>query len=110
MIGHDVEEVRAGSLQFVESLKKYSTGKSNLTEEIIESGFAIADIDRTGYPVDYWTCARATPEDKPEGFREKRFAEAMQAGAGGSSAPTELLIDNFDWTGLKEGRLIDVSS
>jgi hypothetical protein len=110
MIGHQTEETRAGSLHFAESLRKYSAGKSKFTEEVLESGFSIADIDRTGHPVDYWAYAKVTPEGKPAGFREKRFAEAMQAAAGGSSAPTELLRDNFDWASLEEGTVIDVSS
>lgn len=60
--------------------------------------------------MDYWAYAKVTPEGKPEDFREKRFVEAMQAAAGGSSAPTELLRDNFGWESLGEGTVIDVST
>lgn len=110
MIGHQTEETRAGSLHFAESPRKCSAGKPKFGEEILVSGFSITDIDRTGHPVDYWAYAKVTLEGKPEDSREKRFAEAMQAAAGGPGASTELLRDDFDWGRLGGRTVIDARS
>jgi hypothetical protein len=110
MIAHNAEEVRISDYYFPESLRRFSLGKPTLSQEINESGWGVADVDKTGKLVSYWDYLKGQPEGKPEGFREQRFAEAMQAGAAVAGVGVnEYLKDNYDWASLGEAKVIDVS-
>lgn len=109
-LSHNLEELRVGALYTPESLRKYSAGKERPSEEVLESGFAIADIDKTGHRITFWDYIQHTPEGKPEGFRAKRFAEAMQATAMASATnPDEVVKRGFDWDTLGQATVVDVS-
>lgn len=110
MIAHNAEEVRISDYFVPESLRRFSLGKPTLTQEINESGWGVADIDKSGKLVPYWDYLKGRQEGKPEGFREKRFAEAMQAAAAVAGfGIDEYMKDNYDWTSLGEAKVIDVS-
>lgn len=109
-LDHELQEARLGTFYAPESLRQYSLGKENLSEEITESGFAVADIDRTGHPTSYWEYLKHTPEGKPDGFRAKRFAEAMGMAAVASGiSPQSVVKLGFDWASLGEVTVVDVS-
>ncbi|PCG93894.1 Hypothetical protein PENO1_072720 [Penicillium occitanis (nom. inval.)] len=62
----------------------------------------------TGKLVSYWDYLKGQPEGKPAGFREKRFAEAMQAAAAVAGVGVhEYLRDNYDWASLGEAKVIN---
>lgn len=110
MIAHNAEEVRISDYYFPEALRRFSLGKPTLSQEIYESGWGVADVDKTGKLVSYWDYLKGQPEGKPAGFREKRFAEAMQAAAAVAGVGVhEYLRDHYDWASLGEAKVIDVS-
>lgn len=108
-LSHNLEEVRVGTVYVPESLRKYSAGKETSSEELLESGFSIADVDKTGHPQTFWDYIRHTPKGKPEGFRANRFAEAMQTAAMASSTNLDDVVKlGFDWDALGEATVVDV--
>lgn len=110
MISHNLEEVRLADDYVPESLRKYSVGKATISQEIHESGFNIADIDRAGRPTAYWEYIKRTPQGKPDGFRDKRFCEAMQVATASSPINSpQCLSEGYDWAGLGEAFIVDVS-
>jgi hypothetical protein len=110
MISHNIEEVRISDYYFPESLRRFSVGKPILSQEIHESGWGVADIDKTGKLQSFWDYLERQPEGKPEGFRANRFAEAMQIAAAASGfSMTDYLRDHYDWASLGEAKVIDVS-
>lgn len=75
----------------------------------MESGFSIADVDKTGHPTAFWGYMRHTPEGKQEGFRAKRFAEAMQTAAMASATNFDDAVKpEFDWDALGQATVVDV--
>ena len=77
-IALNLEQVRPATVYLAKSLREYSAGKDSPSQEPLESAFALADLDRTGQPVDFWTFLKNDPEGNPKGYRANRFAEAMQ--------------------------------
>lgn len=54
MIAHNAEEVRISDYFVPESLRRFSLGKPTLTQEINESGWGVADVEKSGKLVPYW--------------------------------------------------------
>ncbi|KAK0614953.1 O-methyltransferase-domain-containing protein [Bombardia bombarda] len=108
-VSHMMQEGRPAVMHGTESLRKYSAGRELPSQEVIEAGFSLADLDKTGHPVSYWDYVKHTPEGKPAGFRAKRFAEAMQAATAASATnPTEVIKFGFDWESLGEATVVDM--
>lgn len=75
----------------------------------MESGFSIADVDKTGHPTTFWDYMRHIPEGKPEGFRAKRFAEAMQTAAMALATNFDDVVKlGFNWDALGQATVVDV--
>ncbi|KAH6876328.1 S-adenosyl-L-methionine-dependent methyltransferase [Thelonectria olida] len=106
---HNFEEARPGALHMAEAFRKFSSGKETSSEEPLESGFAVADIDRIGKPEYFWDYLDRSVEGKPEGWRATKFAESMQAAAGASAIKVEdLLKMGYDWSKLGEVTVVDI--
>jgi hypothetical protein len=109
-VSHNLEELRPAALYFPESLRKFNAGREESSEEVVESAFSLADVDRTGHPTTFWDYLKHDPEGKPEGFRAKRFAEAMQTASLASAASRDDVVKlGFDWASLGEATVVDVS-
>ncbi|EED14416.1 O-methyltransferase, putative [Talaromyces stipitatus ATCC 10500] len=92
---------------YVKPLRRFSVGKPTLSEEINESTFVVADIDKTGQLQSFWDYLKRTPKGELEGYREKRFAEAMQIAAAASGITiNEYLRDNYHWASLGKAKFI----
>ncbi|KIM93287.1 hypothetical protein OIDMADRAFT_138176 [Oidiodendron maius Zn] len=108
-IALNLEQIRPATVYLAKSLREYSAGKNSHSQEPLESAFAIADLDRTGRPVDFWTFLKNDPDGKPKGYRANRFAEAMQAiSASSSIKPDEIVKLGFDWNSLGEATVVDL--
>ncbi|SPO05440.1 related to sterigmatocystin 8-O-methyltransferase precursor [Cephalotrichum gorgonifer] len=108
-IGHNLEEARAAAVYLPESLRRFSA-EGAPSEEVSESAFSVADVDRTGGLETYWDYLKRTPEGKPEGFRSNRFAEAMGAAAkiGSTVSGDDVVKSGYDWGSLGEATVVDV--
>lgn len=109
-LGHNFEDVRPGTVYVPESLSKFSAGRDKPSEDILNSGVALADVDHLGHPISPWEYIDRTPEGKPEGYRANRFAEAMQIAASTSAVKAPDLLAAFDWNSFGEATVIDVST
>ncbi|KAF7548437.1 hypothetical protein G7Z17_g7058 [Cylindrodendrum hubeiense] len=107
-LGHNLEDLRPGTLHVPESLRKFSAGKEKPSEEVLESGVSLADVDRLGYPTSCWEYLDRTPEGKPEGYRANRFAEAMQIASSTEAIKSSDLLTAFDWKSYGEATVVDV--
>ncbi|KAH7121576.1 O-methyltransferase-domain-containing protein [Dactylonectria macrodidyma] len=108
-VGHNLEVIRPATMRVPESIKKFSVGKDRPCQDVLKSGFALADLDGLEYPSTFWQYTERDQLDKPEGFRSKRFAEAMQAAAATSAIQAyQLLTTAYDWNGLGEVTVVDV--
>jgi hypothetical protein len=72
---HLLEEAGPGSLHVAESLKKFSNGKQEPSQEPTESGFSLANIDKLDKPETFWEYVNREVEGKPKGWRSAKFAE-----------------------------------
>lgn len=107
---HNFEDVRPGVVHAPESFRKFCAGREKETQEREECGFALADHDRLGRPSNMWEYVSREVEGKPKGFRSQTFAKAMQAASSASSMKTEgFLQTGYDWQGLGEATVVDVS-
>lgn len=82
---HNFEERRPAVAHTPESIRKYSVGKDKISEELLESGFALADHDRLRKPSGLWEYLDREVEGKSKGNRNQEFAKAMQAAASASA-------------------------
>ncbi|PKS06174.1 hypothetical protein jhhlp_007491 [Lomentospora prolificans] len=106
---HNFQEVRPASVHTPESFWKYSAGKEKASEEPMEAGFALANIDRLEKPESFWEYLKRPVEGTPEGYRAKEFANSMEAAASASSLGEEdLLKIGYDWASLGEATVVDV--
>ncbi|KAF5008064.1 hypothetical protein FDECE_5647 [Fusarium decemcellulare] len=108
-IRHNFQEGRPGAMHLAESLRKFSSGKENSSEEPVESGFSLANIDRLEKPEPYWDYLNRDVEGKPKGYRATEFAQTMQAAATASVIHIEdLLRLGYDWAKLGEATVVDI--
>ena len=102
--GHFLEEVRRASLETPLSLQKFSVGKVEPSQEVIEAGLSLADLGKTGKPQSLWDYFEQNP------FAAKLFSEAMQVASKFSFLRIEdVLQAGFDWASLRQATVIDVS-
>jgi hypothetical protein len=107
---HNFQEARPGSVHIAESFHKYSAGKDEPSQETIESGFSLANVDRLTEPQTFWDYLAVQEEGKPKEFRATRFAAAMQAAASASVIKTaDLLKIGYAWGEQGDVTLVDVS-
>ncbi|KAJ4244805.1 hypothetical protein NW762_014383 [Fusarium torreyae] len=108
-IRHLCEESWPGALHMAESFKKFSSGKEEPSQEPLESGFALANVDNLDEPQTFWDYMNREVEGKPKGWRAKKFAECMQVAASASAIKTDdLLKSAYDWNKLGEATVIDI--
>lgn len=106
-IGHALEEARPASTKTAEALRKFSAGREQPTEEIDETSFGLAWPPlKDGRLADFWSVGQ---DDPKEAWRANRFAEAMQASVLSAVVQADDVVDNFDWQGLGEATVVDVS-
>ncbi|KPM41238.1 hypothetical protein AK830_g5307 [Neonectria ditissima] len=106
---HNFEEARPGALHIPESFKKFNSGKETPSEEPLESGFALANVDRLDKPENFWDYLNREVEGKPKGWRASKFAESMQAAASASAIKTEDSLEiGYDWSKLGEATIVDI--
>lgn len=107
---HNLEEVRPACVQTPAALTAFSSG-AKASEEILESGFSLADVDKMGRPTSFWDYLKHTPAGKPKGFRSKRFAESMQVASMASAISRDDVVkQGFDWAALGDATVVDVSA
>lgn len=107
---HNLEECRAGAVHLSESFHKFSAGKNEPSEEITESGFAVANVDRLEKPESFWDYMNREVEGKPKGWRATEFSRSMEYAASASAIKIEdVLKTGYDWAKLGDATLIDVS-
>lgn len=108
---HNMENARTAALHAPEAFRRFSAGRDEPTEEMLESGFAVADCDRLGRPSSFWEFLEREVEGRPDGFRVQTFARSMQAGASASNIKDgDVLLRGYDWSSLGEATIIDVSA
>ncbi|KAF4333372.1 methyltransferase [Fusarium beomiforme] len=106
---HLLEEAGPGSFYVAESLKRFSSGKEEHSQEPTESGFAMANIDKLDKPETFWDYINREVEGKPKGWRSAKFAECMQVAASASVIKTDdLLKMAYDWNKLGEATVVDI--
>lgn len=110
-IRHNMVEARPATTHIVESIEKYTLGKDKESEDVLESGFALANVDRLDKPESFWDYLNRAEEGKPKGYRAQKFAEAMQCAAATSAVKSEESLRlGYDWGSLGEVTVVDVSS
>lgn len=113
-IAHHLEESRVACTRLPDALRRFSVGRAAAAQELGETAFALAfgggEGGGAGTGVTFWDFIREDGEGERKGFRTGRFAQAMQAGRGSSGVDFGgLLRGGFDWEGLGEGTVVDVS-
>jgi len=102
--GHFLEEIRRAGLETPLSLQKFSSGKTEPSQEVLEAGLSLADLGQTGKPQSIWDYF------EQNSFAAKRFSEAMQVASKFSFLRIEdVLQAGFDWASLGQATVIDVS-
>lgn len=110
-LAHWFQEFTKGSVHQAESLRRFTMDHDELSEEVLESAFAIADVGGVGYPTSFWEYLDGEVAGKPRDFRSKRFAEAMQVVSMAFSANvSDLLKACYPWEKLGEATVVDVSA
>lgn len=107
---HHLQEARPGAVHLAESFRKFSAGKDEPSEEITESGFAVANVDRLDQPESFWDYLNRDVEGKPKGWRAAEFSNSMKYASSASAIKVEdLLKAGYDWAQLGDVTLVDVS-
>lgn len=108
-IAHNLEEVRPATNNVARSLREHSAGHRIASQDPLQSGFALADLDGSGRPVLHWDFLSNTPEGQREGYRAVRFSDAMETVAMTSVVASEDAIRlGFDWESLGDATVVDV--
>ncbi|KAH7176437.1 O-methyltransferase-domain-containing protein [Dactylonectria macrodidyma] len=106
---HNLEEARPGAVHIPEAFRKFDFGKEKSSEEPLESGFTLANVDRLDKPESFWDYLNRDVEGKPKGWRASKFAESMQAAAASSAIKIEdSLKTGYDWSALGEATVVDI--
>lgn len=109
-VRHNMEEARPSCVHTPEALRKYSAGRKTLSEEVTESGFSVANVDKLDRPESFWEYVDRDVDGKPKGYRAQEFSNAMQAAASASAIKMEdVLRTAYDWGSLGEATVVDVS-
>lgn len=107
-LAHHQEEAQPATVHQEQSLRRFSADMKP-SQEITESAFALADLDKTGCLVTYWDYLKVKTEGKPANYRAKRFVAAMELAAGHSSIkPFDVLERGFVWARLGNATIVDV--
>jgi hypothetical protein len=108
-LAHNFHEVRPGSVHVPEALGLYSLGKEKASEDVMESGFVVANVDRLEKRESWWDYISRDVPGKPKGFRSTRMSESMQAVAANAPLKSEdLLQQGYDWSKLGSATVVDV--
>lgn len=110
-LAHNMEEALPATTKLPEALRRFSSGKEALSEELEETAFA---LEFKQYPAGQsgklWDFLANYGEGPAKGYRLKRFAEAMRATHQASAVDFPGIINKgFDWEGLGNGLVVDVS-
>lgn len=109
-IAHNLEEMRPATTNTAKSLRQFDAGREFSSQDPLQSGFSIADLDGTGHPVLHWEFLRSAPEGRQAGHRAAQFSAAMETAAMSSAMKAEDIIRfGFDWEGLGDATVVDVS-
>ncbi|KAI5464393.1 putative O-methyltransferase [Mariannaea sp. PMI_226] len=108
-IRHNFEEMRPATLHFPEAFSKFSAGKDKPSDEVLESAFSLANVDKLDQLESFWDYMVREVEGKPKGYRATKFAESMQAAASASAVKSEeVLKSGYDWSKLGGATVVDV--
>jgi hypothetical protein len=104
LIGLNTDELGAAMVKQAEAIERW--GESH---EPSETAVMIA-LGQGGKYKNFWELLDRDGEGEKKGWRARRFAEALQSwGYRGSHLPTHVHA-GFDWEGLGEAIVVDVSS
>jgi hypothetical protein len=108
-IDHSMSEARPGTVHLAESIRTTSLGRKEASEDLLTTGFAMANIDRLEKPEAFTTYLARNVPDKPKGYRATKISEAMQVAATGMPVKAEeLLRTSYDWSKLGAATILDV--
>ncbi|KAF4439940.1 Sterigmatocystin 8-O-methyltransferase [Fusarium austroafricanum] len=108
-IRHHFQEGRPAAVHAAEAFRQFSSGKEKLSEEPLETGFALANIDRLEKPETYWEYLNRDIEGKSKGWRAAQFSQSMQAASAASVVHIEELLRlGYDWAKLGDATVIDI--
>jgi hypothetical protein len=110
-VGHILEEAGAGAKEVVRALKQFQLGKTDASEESEHAPWVLANLDGESTKGEgFWAfVANDSSHGKPKGWREKRFAEAMQGVTQSFSVGVDEVLEGYDWDVLGDATVVDVS-
>jgi hypothetical protein len=109
-LAHNLEDIRPATTVGVDALKKWFVGRVEPPEELTTCAMSLATDGGVQRDTDLWTFFNNFErDDQPKGFRAKRFAEAMQGIAQNMGNLPEAVLKLFDWEGLNDATVVDVS-
>ncbi len=109
-LSHQLEDVKPAAAAGVEALKKFFVGHAEPPEGVEQSAFVLAVDEGRRRDVPLWDFLENYERPgQPKGYRAKQFAEAMQAIGATVAVGTEAALEKFDWEGLGEATVVDVS-
>lgn len=105
-IGHNLEEIAAGSIYQSEALRKYAD-----SQEPGEVATALAFKGNwTANKTFFEWAGESEREGEAKGWRVRRFGQAMASMANSGSAKIDHINAGFDWDSLGEATVVDVST
>lgn len=108
-VAHNLEEMEPASAKLPEALRKFSFGKQEEPEEPENAAFGLGHLDEHGKPRTLFEFLQNDGEGDNKGYRMPRFAEMMQVASKASHLNPEMVQRGFDWGGLGEATVVDVS-
>lgn len=102
-VSHNLEEMRQATTYTPEALRRFSIGREQPSQELEESGFAVADVKHSGRRTTFFDYLSA------DEAKAKSFAQGMQAVAVASvTGNAETITSRYDWASLGTATVVDV--
>ncbi|KAH7311342.1 putative O-methyltransferase [Stachybotrys elegans] len=106
---HHLKEGRPASAHLSEALSRFSQGKTEAAEDLIETAFTVANLDRLDEPQSFWDYINRQVDGKPSNHRATMFTQAMQAASRFAGFRVEeILKTGYDWKALGESTIVDM--
>ena len=106
-VGHNVDECNRSVVRVVDSIRRYGDGDG----EPGQTPFALAMYPDFPKETPWFQWAAQEGEGEKQGWRMRRFGEAMSVISSEGSFGSSALQKNYDWSGLGPGAtMVDVSS
>lgn len=109
-IGHNMQDVRPAATVGVDALTTWIVGRETPPEDVTSCAFPLATDNGHQRGTDLWNFLENFERpDQPKGYRAKQFAGAMQTIGEVTGIGIESVLEEFDWEGLGEATVVDVS-